>query len=120
LGWKTPPEGAKDLQGHVIGAKEDIPPTGFIGFHRMLKDLQKGGSLPRDRERERQGNQESCSPRGKSSGEVAGAQRGRWPPVAGDRRRWRSESPETERAESAGAGWEKLRASGSVGLEAFF
>jgi hypothetical protein len=53
LGWKNPPEGAKDLQGYVIGTKEDIPPTGFIGFHRILKDLQKGGSLPkRQRDRE--------------------------------------------------------------------
>jgi hypothetical protein len=43
LGWKNPPEGAKDLQGYVIGTKEHIPLTGFMGFHRNLKNLQRGG-----------------------------------------------------------------------------
>jgi hypothetical protein len=41
LRWENPPEGAKSLQGYTIGTKEHIPPTGFIGFHRNLKNLQK-------------------------------------------------------------------------------
>jgi hypothetical protein len=41
LRWENPPEGAKSLQGYTIGTKEHIPPTGFMGFHRNLKNLQK-------------------------------------------------------------------------------
>jgi hypothetical protein len=52
MGWKNPPEGAKDLQGYVIGTMEHIPPTGFMGFHRNLKNLQKGGALPQSLEKE--------------------------------------------------------------------
>ena len=91
------------MQGYMIGIMQCIPPIGFAIFHKDLNFAQKGreieASLPF---RQRTGEERGCSPRGKSKGEVAGAQRGRWPPVAGDRRRGKSESPETESEESAG------------------
>jgi hypothetical protein len=36
MGWKNPPEGAKDLQGNVIETKKHISPVGSMGFHRNL------------------------------------------------------------------------------------
>jgi hypothetical protein len=38
---ENPPEGARILQGYIIRTKEHIVPTGFIGFHRNLKNLQR-------------------------------------------------------------------------------
>ena len=38
---ENPPEGARILQGYTIGTKEHIVPTGFIGFHRNLKNVQR-------------------------------------------------------------------------------
>jgi hypothetical protein len=70
-------------------------------FEFCTKGEKEGLHCLSVREQERRGEESSCSPRGKSTGEVAGAQRGRWPPVAGDRRRGKSESPETESEESA-------------------
>jgi hypothetical protein len=34
------PEGAKNLQGYIMGTIEHIPPTGFIGFDKNLKNLE--------------------------------------------------------------------------------
>jgi hypothetical protein len=45
---ENPPEGARILQGYTIGTKEHIVPTGFIGFHRNLKNLQRGGKREPD------------------------------------------------------------------------
>jgi hypothetical protein len=38
---ENPPEGAKNLQGYTMGTIEHIPPTGFIGFVKNLKNLQE-------------------------------------------------------------------------------
>jgi hypothetical protein len=81
LRWKNPPEGAKSLQGYTIGTKEHIPPTGFIGFHRNLKNLQKVERVQTQLSRELRGRGELrgvfCSPRREEEGdEVAGAQSG--------------------------------------------
>jgi len=43
LRWECPPEGAKNRQGYTLEILELISPTGFIGFHRNWKDLQRGG-----------------------------------------------------------------------------
>jgi hypothetical protein len=99
LRWENPPEGAKSLQGYTIGTKEHIPPTGFMGFHRNLKNLQKiekGGDCLRNREIERQGRKRSCSPRGKSTGEVAGAQSGTMAAGGGSSPAGERESPGAE------------------------
>jgi hypothetical protein len=117
LRYENPPEGARILQGYIIGTKGHIPPTGFIGFHRNWKNLQRGGSLPRDREKERQGKQ-ICSPRGKKK--RAQSHRS----TAGDGgRRWRSPAGGggNRQRESSGR-WlgNKTEVSGSVGLEAVF
>jgi hypothetical protein len=37
---ENPPEGAKNLQGYTMGTIEHIPPTGFIGFDKNLKNLE--------------------------------------------------------------------------------
>jgi hypothetical protein len=53
LRWENPPEGAKSLQGYIIGTIEYIPPTGFTRFHRILSDAQgveKGSSGASNRE----------------------------------------------------------------------
>jgi hypothetical protein len=97
LRWECPPEGAKDLQGYVIGTKEGISPTGFIGFHRVLKDLQKrgkGAALVAWTERKRD-REEKLTERGKDEGdEVAGG----WSrTVAAGALRSPVESPERER-----------------------
>jgi hypothetical protein len=40
---ENPPEGAKNLQGYTMGTIEHIPPIGFIGFDKNLKNFTKGG-----------------------------------------------------------------------------
>jgi hypothetical protein len=55
LRWENPPEGAKSLQGYTIGTKGHIPPTGFIGFHRNLKNLQKVEKVHSQLSREQRG-----------------------------------------------------------------
>jgi hypothetical protein len=37
---ENPPEGAKNLQGYTMGTIEHIPPFGFIGFDKNLKNGQ--------------------------------------------------------------------------------
>jgi hypothetical protein len=97
LRWECPPEGAKSLQGYMIGIMQCIPPIGFAIFHKDLNFAQKGrereASLPF---RQRTGEERGCSPRGKSKGEVAGAQRGRWPPEEEVRRRERRNARDRE------------------------
>jgi hypothetical protein len=40
LRWENPPEGARNLQGYTMGTIEHIPPFGFIGFDKNLKNGQ--------------------------------------------------------------------------------
>jgi hypothetical protein len=40
LRWENPPEGARNLQGYTMGTIEHIPPLGFIGFDKNLKNGQ--------------------------------------------------------------------------------
>ena len=111
---ENPPEGAKNLQGYTIGTIEHISPTGYMGFHRYLKDLQKGekGGAPLSvRQRTAEKGRGEAAHRGGRGGEstVTGA---RWPEMvtAGGRR-----SPaekEIARTESWAAG--RQRASGSA------
>jgi hypothetical protein len=58
-------------------------------FEFSTKGERERLHCPADREQERFGEKRGCSPRGKSKGEVAGAQRGRWPPEEEVRRRER-------------------------------
>ena len=37
---ENPPEGARILQGYIMGTIEHIPPLGFTGFDKNLKDGQ--------------------------------------------------------------------------------
>jgi hypothetical protein len=88
---ENPPEGARILQGYTIGTKEHIVPTGFIGFHRNLKNLQrveKGSLTASDRAQRGSENRGRLTERGKERGMRAPElSRGQWPPVAGDRRK---------------------------------
>ena len=84
MGWKNPPEGAKDLQGYVIGTKKHISPVGSMGFHRF-EFAQEGGEFGgtealKTESREKGGRGELLT-EGKSAVEVAGVQQGRSPPV---------------------------------------
>jgi hypothetical protein len=108
---ENPPEGAKNLQGYTMGTIEHIPPTGFIGFDKNLKNLevmQKGEDKGASAHQNREGGEQGCSPRGRGRAQahdrrstvVAGGRRGE---VAGGC--W--ESPETE-AETERAGREKM------------
>jgi hypothetical protein len=87
LRYESPPEGARNLQECLRHTKEHKWPQGCTGFHRDLNFFctkeRKGGSTASQHclRTGEKGRGESCSPRGKSTGEVAGAQRGRWPPV---------------------------------------
>jgi hypothetical protein len=92
---------------------QSILPTGFMGFHRNLKDLQKGekggSSTVCQAENSREGERRSCSPRGKRR-----RAQGHRSTAGEDGRRWRSsargKSPD---AESWAAG-RRNRASGSA------
>jgi hypothetical protein len=79
LRWENPPEGARNLQGYTMGTIEHIPPFGFIGFDRNLKNRQRGGMevlycLRQRTERERrQGRKGGCSPRSTGRGRRSSA-----------------------------------------------
>ena len=86
---------------------ELIPSIGFTGIHRFGRFAKGGGEWnatetfnPRAG-RLREGKE--LLTEGKGTGEVAGARRGRWPPVREGRRRALGNRRWTE---STGAGWE--------------
>jgi hypothetical protein len=121
LRWECPPEGAKSKQGYTIEIMQCISPTGFMGFHRNLKDLQKGekgeSSTVCQAENSRERGEEKLLTEGEEEGSPRSPEHGRrrWPPVeiAG-------EGKIARRRELGG--WEKKQSLwlGSVGLEAVF
>jgi hypothetical protein len=117
--YENPPEGARILQGYMKGTKGHIPPTGFIGFHRNWKDLQRGGKGANSTQgTEREKNRGGCSAHRGREGEGLGDAGAQSKTVAagGDRRgggnrHW---------TESCGR-WEKSEPLARLcGLEAFF
>jgi hypothetical protein len=118
---ENPPEGARILQGYIMGTKEHIPPTGFTGIDKDSRKIElmhmgrKNEPLltePRGRG-ELRGKRGACSPRGR--GRRPGRRR-----VAGDR----ADRRRVRRVAVGQRGskrWQREdNASGSVGLEAFF
>jgi hypothetical protein len=89
LGWENPPEGAKDLQGYVIGTKKHISPIGCMGFHRNLNlpPRERGKSSTAHQE-QRTAERGKAAHRGGRGGEpkVTGARPGKMA-AGGDRRR---------------------------------
>jgi hypothetical protein len=88
--YENPPEGARILQGYMKGTKGHIPPTGFIGFHRNWKDLQRGGKGANSTQgTEREKNRGGCSAHRGREGEGLGDAGAQSKTVAagGDRRR---------------------------------
>jgi hypothetical protein len=114
---ENPPEGARILQGYIMGTIEHIPSLGFTGFDKNSKGgqgwrLECQGAFQTesrgDRGKERG---KDCSPRGKRRAQAHDC-RSRVVAGGGDRRRRGGNARDREETSAAGRKTEPLARSG--------